>query len=252
MDTALITSGFKALTATIQATKTVSRFKRFWNGLWFNRKRILVVGESGSGKSQFLSSIQKYGVCIDERTLVAEEIKMTLDDGHVIIFVDLPGHSTSREIRKRRISEISKGKYIGIVNVVCYGYQVIDEVNADKVFEAGTNNVKVGFLNDNRKLELSQIDEWVGHITLDSGIKWVLTLVNKADLWINDTNVSNYYEEGEYSSKFERIKSLADCVVIPYCSIIGNFYNRHLSLIDEKEKIKLHNNLRNNLLKLIQ
>ena len=86
MDTALITSGFKALTATIHATKAVSRFKRFWNGLWFNRKRILVVGTSGSGKSQFLSSIQKYGVCIDERTLVAEEIKMTLDDGHVIIF----------------------------------------------------------------------------------------------------------------------------------------------------------------------
>ena len=117
---------------------------------------------------------------------------LVLTSPHRIIFVDLPGHSTSREIRKRRINEISKGKYIGIVNVVCYGYQITDAVNADKVFEAGTNNVKVGFLNDNRKLELSQIDEWVGHITLDSGIKWVLTLVNKVDLWINETNVSKF------------------------------------------------------------
>lgn len=252
METSLITAGFRALTATVQATKAYSKFKRFWNGLCFNKKKVLVIGESGSGKSQFLATIQNRGLYIEHRTVVDKEIKMTLADGHVVVFVDVPGHHSSQEIRQRRINELNREKYDGIINVVCYGYQITDAASEEQVFEAGTDKVKAGFLNDNRKLELSQLDEWIGAITKDTGIKWVLTLINKADLWDVDKKiVTSYYEEGEYDKKISKLKPLAKCIVVPYCSVIGNFCNRHLSQIDEKGKLRLHNRMKENLLELI-
>lgn len=221
-------------------------------GYWLNRCkrpiRVLVLGESGSGKSQFLSTIQSKRNYIQERTKISDKIKMLLPNGRTVEFVDVPGHQSLKMERDKYTNDISRGKFQGIINVVCFGYQSSSEVKTEDVFQSD-GVVKESYLKDNRARELKQLEEWLSKVDNKSNLKWVLTLVNKADIWWeNSKEIVDYYELAEYNDKVKELSRVSTIAAVPYCSVITPFCDRPMKLIfGEKEKNVLHRYLCNQL-----
>ena len=59
-----------------------------------------------------------------------------------------------------------------------------------------------------------------------SNLKWIITLVNKADIWWDKDllEIENYYENGEYGKIINKMNKPLNHVVLPYCSTIEPFY----------------------------
>lgn len=211
---------------------------------------ILIVGESGSGKSQFLATIQGRKSFAHTRTRVTEKSKVVLPNGYCVRFYDTPGHQILKSERLKALNALNRRKYDGIVNIVCYGHQSVDNVEVSTIFHGDV--VREDYLNANKKKELKQVEEWLERIDRDSGVKWLLTIVNKADVWFEKSDeVLSYYREGLYSQALASLQRFVKLDVIPYCSVITPFCDKPMRLVmGEKEKHALHLNFCNSISKL--
>ena len=226
------------------------RIFKYFNKYCRKTIRVLVVGESGSGKSQFLSTLQNRSDFPRQRTTVTECIKLKLPNGRQIEFYDTPGHQLLKMERGKTLNELNRRKFDGIVNIVCYGYQEVEGVDPNIVFQG--ENVKESYLNENRKKELKQIEEWLGRIDDSCGIRWILTIINKADVWFDKSKeIMPYYIEGDYRHQLETVGRFIRLDVVPYCSVIAPYLDRPMRLlIGEKEKYALHLNFCKSISKL--
>lgn len=250
MDFNAIFTGLKLL---LSVRRWTSRCIYLWNYCMYKPTKVLVLGASGSGKTQFLNSFLGIPMLEDNRTYVTEKKYYKFENGRKIQFVDLPGHITHQAARQQYIDEITKNKINGIINVVNYGYNDVEENNAD-VFKAGENEIKPTYLNDNRKNELNQLNEWLGRIHNGSKPEWIITIVNKADIWFEKKNeVMDYYKNGDYGNKFVEIRRVTNHSIFEYCSVINPFGGRPMTIVmSERQKNEMQKHLKESLLRLIE
>lgn len=225
---------------------------RCFNRIFRKPINVLIVGESGSGKSQFLSTVQKRTEFSDSRTIISHKSTFVLPNGRRVDFYDTPGHQTLKQERIKTINEISRKKFSGIVNVVCCGYQAVEGAKVTEAFRG--DEVKEDFLKENRARELKQLQEWMPHVDKNSNIEWVLTIVNKADIWWGDNinALSLYADNSQYDNELRTLTKVAHVVIVPYCSVIAPFMGKPMKLLfGEKDKYALYLNLCKHLSDLI-
>jgi len=241
----------KAAEATKEFKENYSKIKYVFN--WMRPSiKVLVVGESGSGKTQFLASIRDKKEYVDNRTKVSVTRTLTLPNGRRVEFCDTPGHKSLKAERGRKINKIAKGKFDGIINIVCYGYQSAENIDTSNIYKGG--EIKEEFLKLNREKELQQIQEWLSLIYGDSNVKWVLTIVNKTDVWwANSDDVMSHYEEGSvYNEKLQDIARISSISSLPYCSVINPLFGKPMTIVfGEKDKYALYDRFQKQLIDLI-
>lgn len=203
------------------------------------KRKIVVFGLSGAGKSQFINSLKK-NLTIAERTDATNKIRFDLVD-FPIQFIDTPGQAGRQYPRKQELTEILKNGVEGIINVVSFGYEENPEFTLSDIFTP-TKEIKDSFLKLNRKAEVERLAEWLPHIH-PNNIKWIINLVNKADLWWDkNEEVNKHYLCDEYKQAFNQIDNYSNVITLPYCSIIKPYYDTKTSgLYGELHKEIMYN-----------
>lgn len=233
---------------------TIFKKAKYWSIYYFRSPiKVILFGESGTGKSQLANCIIGNNFLPKNRTRVLDLKTFTLPNGRRIKIIDTPGHKTYTSQRKDVCRKfIDKKKIKGIINIVSYGYHETDVADEVKIFKTGTYEVKEEYLRENRKREIEQINEWIDYITHEN-VKWIITIVNKADIWYNDYNaVKDFYENGEYCNKLRGIERLCQHHIFMYCSVISPFYDKPMTIIfGESKKKVMHDEMINGFLQII-
>lgn len=238
-----ILAGLKSAGDIAQAISKTPGYKVFINKLR-PAKKILLVGESGSGKTQFLNVLQEKAEVVEKSTMTVSTVVITLPNGRRLEITDTPGQQTLQDQRIKAENDICKKKYDGIINIVCYGYQASSDTKIEDVFQTGTSTVKQAYLEDNRKKEIKQVGEWITRIDSDSSVNWVLTIVNKADIWYSTYNAVMGYYNSTYRDELNKISNFKKIPVVPYCCVIAPFCDKPMTLaMGEKEKNTMHKDL---------
>lgn len=209
-----------------------TKFVWLRNAYLHKTQRIVLYGASGVGKTEFLHTILGKEYANGQRTQDIIEYRFQLPDGHKVIFIDTPGHPSLIDLRKRLQNHYSQQKIQGVINIVCYGYHSTPDMLPDKVFKAGTNDVKDEYLRNNRMYELTQVSEWQSFINARNQVKWFVTLVNKADVWYDNYEaVDNYYRDilSDYYDAISGIKHCCDIHTYLFCSVMKPFMGRFRS-----------------------
>lgn len=225
-----------------------------------NKKKILILGCSGVGKTQFINSIndndktkQNTKISIDDRTSTNYDVKLFMEDS-AILLTDTPGEFFNDILRKTEITELFRNKGEGIINIVSYGYHEGPAENINEVFY-DKNKLKTEYVDKCLKKEIDQLNQWV-HFMSITEIKWVITLVTKADVWWSDQwkSVKKYYESGDYGNKISKLKENGiQHIILPYCSIIEPFYEiKGSEEFGETKKNELHERFLRELLNLLK
>lgn len=258
---------WQAIWETVKLLKYIFKLPKWWEGLvyatnYYCRKpvNVVVYGTSGAGKTEFIRALLEEDVDVvnPPRTRFNSRKRLVLKNGRKIHFYDVPGHSSLKQQRQSVTEMILKKKIKGIINVTTYGYNDAEEAEGVSIFKVdnlGIPVVKNDYLNKNRQRELEQISEWEDFIRSSNKIEWVITVINKADIWYKSREeVLNYYQNGIYYDNFiKAIEKVCKTCVFPYCSIISPFANQPMALsYSERDKVKMHNELKNDILKLIK
>lgn len=214
--------------------------------------KVAVYGDSGTGKTQFLMTITGNNNYTAERTRSLKSFILILKNGRKIEFIDTPGHQSAKTIRDTLKRKFIKNKITGIINIVNYGYQDGDELNPDDVFNVDTKTVKDSYLSENREREIIRTKEFIETITPGIKLRWIITIVNKADIWFDcKREVMSYYEDGDYSNVISSLRHTTKLFVFPFCSVITPFANRPMMLkYSEKDKKKMFDELAEQLYNL--
>lgn len=233
--------------------KVLNKIKFFFNKYIMSSIKVVVYGDSGTGKTQFLMTITGNNNYTTERTRALKKYILVLKNGRKIEFIDTPGHQSSKSIRDTLKIKFTKNKITGIINIVNFGYQDGDELNPENVFNVDTKKVKDSYLAENRNREIVRTQEFIEAITPGIRLKWIITLVNKADIWYDNKNeVMSYYENGEYNNIMLQLQRVTKLFVFPFCSVITPFANRPMILkYSEKNKKKMFDDLTEHLYNLI-
>ena len=216
---------------------------------------IAVYGESGVGKTEFINSVIKSG---HHAKKITRDIKrgniLTLHNGRRIEFIDTPGQTSYRSKRLGLFKDYTNGHIKGIIHVVSYGYLSKDPINGEEFYDAKENRIKESFLSDNRKLEIDGMDEWIEIINGDFSVDWVLTVVNKADLWYGDEEaVTKYYNEGVYNDKICKVGSSCKTGLQFYCSTFKAFMRHSLpQVLSSEEQEEFHEDFMQELYNLLR
>lgn len=222
--------------------------------IWFKkvfgkRIKIAVYGDSGVGKTQFLRTMtgKNNYLNVHDRTRNIERHKMTLRTGRKILLIDMPGHASNKDSRDPVLNEITRGKIDGLLNIVNYGYQDSEllQQNPSTVFKVGSSEVKPEFLRENRKREIQRTQEFVDRIGPDVKLKWIITVINKADIWHKEKkDVEEYYKNGDYYKAIQSLKKVCILESRCFCSVITPFGNRDMTLsYSEQDKYSDFNSL---------
>jgi len=238
-DVASVTS----LAMDVAELSRAERAKKLFRTIFTRRIRIAVYGDSGVGKSQFLRMVTGNNsyLSVSERTRSLEYHNVTLRSGRKIQLIDMPGHESNKAVRDKILNDITRGKIDGVINVVDYGYQDSELLQKDPstAFKTGTNDVKPEYLRDNRKREIMRTQEFIDRIGPDVKLKWVITVINKADVWHRQRqDIIDYYTSGEYYNTIRTIEKACSLEVRPLCSVITPFGNKEMVLTYcERDKV---------------
>ena len=186
-----------------------------------------------------------------ETSRFTEVVKYRLPNGRLLHFYDCQGQVSYREERTKIKSDILNGEFHAIINVVCYGYNETANMNL-RIFDRN-GNVDEKYLQENRKIELQQLKEWIDDLYANSKIKWILTLINKEDIWKSRIDeVTYYYSEGEYAQIMRAMNRACKVHLKSYCSKISPFGERPMMLqFSERDKIDRHIEFIDNICKYI-
>lgn len=197
---------------------------------------VILLGASGVGKTSLLKALKNElaSTRIIERTLTIDTVKGKIKNINFEI-IDTPGQAGFDLIRSEAIDIAKRSEYLGILHVVCYGYH---QTTANSKNQAVLNDLpNPAYLDEKRNTELSEFRKWVGvggQSSLIANAQWLITLINKADIWWSDTNngqIINYYQEGKYKKTLSSIiaKSIPVNQVLPFCATNDGFYNCRMS-----------------------
>jgi hypothetical protein len=87
-----------------------------------------------------------------------------------------------------------------------------------------------------------------------SQTKWIITLVNKADIWqANRNEVIEYYKNGEYAKAFENSRMTQRHIMLPYCATIQSFMHQKQQdfLFSDTEKYAMKQYFTETLIELL-
>lgn len=208
-----LAEGLKYITE--QASTEVAK-PTFWNfksigkflGLLKDKnQKILVMGCEGVGKTRFITSLYNnptLQLAQVRHTKESKKFLIKLQDILPVTLIDTVGDYEEDEERKRVFLENMFDPHLaGIINVVSYGHHEVKNaqqtITDNKIFQDSRNTYLTR--------EVSYLREWLPDLKLSSA-KWVVTLVNKMDLWKPDmTEVWEHYNNPDepYKQEFERI-----------------------------------------------
>lgn len=234
------------------AAKDAGFFKR-WRAWLRRRRKVLVLGASGAGKTQFIHSlIDPLSPALDpkfRRTVAVEKRALVLDN-YPFLLIDTPGQRLDEAKRKKAIVEAIQGRVEGVINLVAFGYHEAAESPSDlAVPEDGKRIARADYLTARREVELELLSEWVPFFD-GSSVKWVLTVVSKADLWWPEAEkVVAHYQDGVYASTIH--EPGVGHSVLPHCSVIEPFYGHKTSgKFGDHHRANLQSHLRETLIRL--
>lgn len=220
----------------------------------FKKKHnILILGLSGTGKTNFLQSLVDLApIAIDQLNRTEYNVKHKLViNNNPFIFTDTPGQLPHESIRLEAIREAMRSGIDGVINVTSFGYHEY-RLGIDKVYNQN-GTVKTKFLEQHKSLEIQSLKEWVGLLGDKDTIKWMMTVVTKADLWWQKrAKVIDFYTNGNYHKNLGPVLNLSPHL-LEYCSVIHKFYgvSHFSSNFDEADRTKLKYNLIMRLLESI-
>lgn len=234
------------------------KIQYFFNYYCRSPYNVLIYGCSGAGKTEFIRALLEEPVTEQPapRTQAIDNKKIVFENGRKIRFYDLPGQAVQRRNRQMATEKIARHQIKGIINVVTYGYNNVEENEIANIFSNDpVSNVKESYLTTNRNAEITQLSEWMEFIHDGCGVECVITVITKADIWDkNKEEVMSYYQHGQYYTRCtEKISRVCHTCVYPYCSIISPFGERPMLLsFSERDKQKLHKEFKKELFKIIR
>jgi hypothetical protein len=177
--------------------------------------------------------------------------KIVIDEYPFLVY-DTPGQLLDEAKRKQAIMRAVRGGFEGIINVACFGFHEAAEAGNRKsaAYEKGPHLAKGDYLQARRKVEIELLSEWAPLVD-EVAVKWVLTVVTKADLWWPDTNdhIKDHYENGPYAAVLDDVTDVHS--VVPFCSVIEPFYGtRTGGRFGDRERVALRGHLLDTLLQL--
>ena len=190
------------------------------------KHNVLLLGPTGVGKTQVRDHLKDsipQVIHVASRTLPGEPPKTVVVDGTPYEFYDTPGDEGMSDVRHQDATRHVMRPRAGILNVVSYGYHEYD-TNQDQVFD-GDGSISERYLSSHRRVETSMLLEWIPIIKSANEAPWVITVLNKADLWWHmRQQVRDFYLNGRYG---ELIKSNGLKHSLVYCAAIRhNFFGR--------------------------
>jgi hypothetical protein len=146
-----------------------------------------------------------------EESWRVEPVKLTGDVPGQILAAPGQIDKTERHWPELYKNVITK-RNVGIINVVSYGYHSlkISKYEEHKAFKAGMkeNDFLEKYIEERRDLEISFLNTLLDSISASSGPLWMITLVNKQDLWRDDgEDVKNHYTQGAYNDRIEKFRN---------------------------------------------
>ena len=233
-----------------------------WNYLFSKPYSVIVYGASGVGKTEFCRALLERDIeCTDApRTVIHQVENLILNDGHKIRLYDLSGHISYKMNRNKVIETIARQKSYGIINVVSFGYHEVPNAQNLKTFKVANGDEKsyeidTQYIKENLQREFEQAKEWHTGSHLSTNIGWIITVVNKADIWFAkyDQVMEYYQSNGEYSKNLFGNNVRLVKYVYPYSSIISPFCKKPMVIeFGERKKLEMHENLKKDLLRLVK
>jgi len=199
------------------------------------------LGATGVGKSQLMRSFADElpaAISNMNRTEFNADFHLEISKD-LFIFVDTPGQEHHKARRMEAIRDAMKKGVEGIINVVAFGYHE-SRVGRKEVFDSD-GKIRVDFLEARRKVEIDLLSEWTELLGDKGTSKWLITLVNKADLWWdNKDDILSYYEKGAYFEALGSAKNLSPAV-IRYCALFHKFYGESpiSGMFDDEDRIEV-------------
>lgn len=242
-----IITGAKAASTAISLSKQAKELgllEKLLN-VFKKKHKILVLGATGVGKSQLMNSLANempQAIGNMNRTEFKDDIHLKISK-NIFVFVDTPGQEHHKIRRMEAIREAMKTGVEGIINVVAYGYHESRFGKKDVFDESG--KIREDFLKKRQKVEMDLLSEWTELLGDKETSKWLITLVNKADLWWHDKDeILSYYESGQYFKALGSAKVLSPSVV-SYCAVFHKFYGESpiSGFFDDKDRTNAKENL---------
>lgn len=142
-----------------------------------------------------------------------------------------PGQTARRENTwADLLANLSAGKYRGVILVSAYGYHSItpNSYKDHELYAGNKDAFLTSLLGTNRQDELDILRRLVPHLTASGGKVWLLSVVSKEDLWVDDRQSLERWLSDEYSTQVASIarqKGIATFrhELIPVSLVIGNF-----------------------------
>jgi hypothetical protein len=189
---------------------------RIKNRIRFGHLKIIIFGGGGTGKSTlgqlFSGQLGREAASKSYiESIKTEEYKL---QGDLVGTLLAPPGQEHRVLHTwpQLFRELIGGKSSGIINVVADGYHSFQGLSfkEHRLFEEhmSQDDFMQAYLLDRQNRELELLDEIVPPLKVTKGRIWVLTLVNKQDLWWAERNsVQQHYVHGEYHDRIESVLS---------------------------------------------
>jgi len=183
--------------------------KRLWRRIRKGDVRIAVFGPGGVGKTtlgEILSGSLDPATTPSQyqESIWTEEFRLPGDVPATLLVG--PGQERRRKATWNELfRQLSKGKSIGVINLVSYGYHAFGgelSFKQHKVYKPGMTPSQFlkAFTEHQRQSELQVLRELQPHLESAKGRIWMLTLVTKQDLWWKSRKtVEEHYTQGEYN-----------------------------------------------------
>ena len=187
---------------------------------------MLILGHSGTGKTSLIKNVLMPGIksIPSESTRESYELLCAPKNRHKTILVDTPGNPLFFNELKEQLEAVGAGQFLGIINVVAYGFTDPRHITPDRdvppAYASSDRKVNADRLSIERQAELEFLRIWlVSNNWLHDKINWLVTIVNKYDLWAEyQSEVLSYYQPGsEYGDTICDIIGRANYEVMPAC-----------------------------------
>lgn len=206
---------------------------------------IILLGRTGAGKTQLAEALQNEVPEIIKAAARTKNIipKETEISNFKVEIIDTPGDfETERKIlRQEAIRSTVNKKNVGILSVVCNGYNEFIQDKAEVLrhaivkLEDGEYAANEGYLAQQKDVEREFLDEWTNLLSGVGGAKWLITVITKIDLWgfpEDRQGVEEYYstqsDENERENYCDRLGSAHDIpnsVVLTYSPVFKMWYD---------------------------
>lgn len=173
---------------------------------------VLVFGSGGTGKTTLSGILTGHDITDFNYQESSNVEKVNLEGDIWGYFLVAPGQD--RRVERywpELFRKLGAGKVAGVINVVSYGYHSADigEISYKESIYYSTKRDKQflkDYLNTKRKHEIELLNKISEQIKNAPNKFWMITLVNKQDLWWKERKVvKNYYTNGVYNQIINQI-----------------------------------------------